>query len=120
MANNENFLQPLKAICLKIEKSEDVHQNIADLKNFISKGSFYEYYSFIELLDVLARNSKLQAETLSEIFKLLDSLLREGTNNKDAIIGRCYNFIIEHKVSFFIPTVSYVCLFFLIFRVVRI
>lgn len=112
MANNEKFLQPLKVICLKIEKSEDVHQNIANLKKYIKKGSFYEYYSFIELLDVLARNLILPAETLTEIFTILASILRDGTNNKDAIIGRCYNFIIEHKVSLLYQLSHYLAHFF--------
>lgn len=97
--NNEKVLKPLKEICQRIETENDCSKHAADLKKLIQKGAFYEYYSFIELLEILSRNPKLPTKNKNEIFKLLDLVLREGSGDKDSCLSRLYNFLIKNRVS---------------------
>lgn len=97
--SDEKLIQPLKDICLKIETEVNIQQHVSDLKKYFNKGGFYECHCFIELLEVLSRNPKLPEAKTSEVFKLLDALLHDGDKNKDAILGRFYNFIRVNEVG---------------------
>lgn len=94
---NEKYLKPIRDICQKIIVNENVKKLVADLREYSEKGAFYEFHVFFELLEVLSQNSELSKPKTGEIFKLLNELLRNG-NNKESIISRLYNFIINHKV----------------------
>lgn len=91
--------QQLKEICSKIETEKDCSKHVADLRKFLKKGAYYEYHSFMEFLDIFSKNSKIPADNRKEIFKLLDEILRVGSDSRDACITRLYNFLIKHRVS---------------------
>jgi hypothetical protein len=99
-SKNEKFLKPLREICQKLETDKNPHTHASDLKKLIAKGAFYEYYSCVELLDILRRNRKLQAPNKKEILGLLDVLMHEGCDDKDAMTTQLYNFIVKLKVNY--------------------
>lgn len=98
MARKEELINLLKEVCGRIESESDCSKPITDLQKYIDKGVFFEYYSFDELLKILERNKKLSKSKTDEIFKLLNSLLRDGPNDKNNIVNRLHKFI-DNKVN---------------------
>lgn len=98
--NNNDTILELNRICQKIRTETDCSKYVGDLRKRIQKGAFFEYYSFIELLEVLEKNQNIPKTNKSEIFKLLDFVLTEGSDDKNACINRLYNFLIKQRVSF--------------------
>lgn len=98
---NEKHLKPLKEICQKLVVDKECVKHVEDLRKLTGKGAFYEYYVFVELLEVLSKNPQLPKSKVKEVLQLLSELLREESSNKDSIINRLYNFVIKHKVRYF-------------------
>lgn len=107
-SKNEKFLKPLREICQKLESDSNPCAHSTDLRMLIAKGAFYEYYSCVELLEILRRNQKLQASNMKEILSLLNVVMHQGCDDKEAMTTQLYNFITKLKVisdfhlSFFI------------------
>lgn len=95
------ILKPLKEICYKIKTEKNCSQYAKQLRrNF--KGDAYEFYTLVELLDILSENVDLPKANKTEVKKLLDSLLHDGSKNRDLLIGSLYNFLLKHKVKILI------------------
>lgn len=100
-AQNEKYLKPLKEICQKLVVDKECVKHVEDLRKLSGKGAFYEYYVFVELLEVLSKNPQLPKSKLKEVCQLLSELLREESSSKDSIINPLYNFVLKHKVRQF-------------------
>jgi hypothetical protein len=96
---NQIHLKPLKEICKNIETQKDITKHVAELQKLLDKHAFYQQHGFIELLEILTRSLKLEKKNKTEIYKLLDQLLREGSDTKDWFIARLYKFILEQRVG---------------------
>lgn len=100
MANTDKHLKPLIDICNRIvSEPGDCQPEIEELKQYMAKGAFYECHSFTKLFELLIDNPKLKAPKKAEVFKVLKSLVQEGTSNKDFIISKLFAFIATLKAS---------------------
>lgn len=91
----------LKEIIRKFSNNEDQRtQNVDEqLRKYIAKGGLRkESQVFAELLEFLTSNPDLSKQNLKEIFQLLKEILHNTSQNKESIVIRLYNFIINYKV----------------------
>lgn len=88
----------LKEICLNIAKINNSSSHVAELKKQIIKGRYFEQQSFKELIEIVSNQSVSNLKA-SEIYKLLKTIVNEGTGNKDFLITSIHNFICERKVG---------------------
>lgn len=98
MTNNEKYLVKLKEVCQKLKVDSDCSQHIIELRKWVEKGAFYAYHTFNELLEMLSSNPKLPEPKKKLILSFLQSIIH-GPGNKDSLLSRLYNFIINLKVS---------------------
>lgn len=100
MANTEQYLKPLIDLCDRIASGpDDCQAEIAKLRNYATKGAFYECHSFTKVLELLTDNPKLKTPKKAGLLDVLKTLVQEGTSNKDYIISKLYAFITTLKAS---------------------
>ncbi|CRK94966.1 CLUMA_CG008454, isoform A [Clunio marinus] len=93
MARNEKHLKVIKDICSKIESSADCKQEIVELSSLIHGSDFYEYHSFIILLEILSIKTDLPSVNKRAVFELLGIIVTKKSNIKDSLLSRLYKFL---------------------------
>jgi len=98
---NEKLLKPLRECLQKLATVKNPSNCAAEVNKFLAKGAFYEYHCMVELLDLLKKHFKsIPKQNKDEIVKLMIIAMYEGSNEKDAMIGRFHSFIRETVSSF--------------------
>ncbi|XP_070496091.1 uncharacterized protein [Chironomus tepperi] len=78
------FLAPIRAICKEIVSNDSIDDCMKELiKKITTKDTvFYQFHTFLLLMELLKDNPNLEANKVREIFKVLDLILNNGSNKK--------------------------------------
>lgn len=78
------LLAPIKKNCKQIVSKDQIDVYIQDLIKQITTNDqiFYQYHTFLLLLEILNENRDLNPIKVHHIFKLLDLILNSNSNKK--------------------------------------